>query len=400
MAERNIVIEHGKHIPPSSRETEIVERKGLGHPDTLIDGAVEAASRELCKEYISRFGRILHHNLDKGQICAGGSNPEFGGGKITKPIHALLSGRATFEAEGKKIPASDIAIDAAKRYLERTIRNIDIEHGAEFESRIAPGSKDLVELFLRGPKIPFANDTSIGVGFAPFSSLERLVLATEEYLNSPSYKRKHPECGEDIKVMGMRQGGRIRLSVAVAFVSRHVSSLKDYRQKKSDMRSDLMGFAAKTTGSPVEVLLNTADDEKSGSVYLTVTGTSAEAGDDGQVGRGNRVNGLITPMRQMTLEAAAGKNPVSHVGKIYSVLADELAMAIVEDEPEIEDVSISLLSQIGKPIDRPELVSVSLVCAPDAYARASRNAQAIVDEGLADITELTDRIVSGKRRVF
>jgi len=399
MAERNIVIERGKHIPPSSRETEIVERKGLGHPDTLIDGAVEAASRELCKEYISRFGKILHHNLDKGQICAGGTMPEFGGGKITKPIHVLLSGRATFEAEGKKIPASDIAVGAAKRYLERTIRNIDIGN-VEFESRIAPGSKDLVELFLRGPKIPFANDTSIGVGFAPFSTLERLVLATEEYLNSPSYKRKHPECGEDIKVMGMRQGGRIRLSVAVAFVSKHVPSLRDYSQKKSAIRSDVMEFAAKTAGSPVEVLLNTADDEKSGSVYLTVTGTSAEAGDDGQVGRGNRVNGLITPMRQMTLEAAAGKNPVSHVGKIYSVLADELAMAIVEDEPEIEDVSISLLSQIGEPIDRPEVASVSLVCAPDAYARASRNAQAIMDEGLADITELTDRIVSGKRRVF
>jgi len=400
MAKRNIVVEHGRHIPPSSREIEIVERKGLGHPDTLIDGSVEAASRALCKEYISRFGKILHHNLDKGQICAGGTEPEFGGGKIIKPIHVLLSGRATFEAEGKKIPASDIAIDAAKSYLKRTVRNLDVINGAEFESRIAPGSKDLVALFLRGPKIPFANDTSIGVGFAPLSTLERLVLATEEYLNSPPYKRKHPECGEDIKVMGMRQGGSIRLGVAVAFVSRHVSSLRDYRQKKSAMISDIREFAAKTAGSPVEVLLNTADDERSGSVYLTVTGTSAEAGDDGQVGRGNRVNGLITPMRQMTLEAAAGKNPVSHVGKIYSVLADELALKIVKDEPEVRDVAISLLSQIGEPIDRPEVASVSLVCAPEAYKRASRNAQAIVDDGLANITELTDRIVNGKRRIF
>jgi len=400
MAKRNIVVEHDRHIPPSSREIEIVERKGLGHPDTLIDGAVEAASRALCREYISRFGKILHHNLDKGQICAGGTRPEFGGGKIIKPIHVLLSGRATFEAEGKKIPASDIAIGTARDYLKKTIRNLDVENGAEFESRIAPGSKDLVELFLRGPKIPFANDTSIGVGFAPLSTLERLVLATEEYLNSPAYKRKHPECGEDIKVMGMRQGGRIRLGVAVAFVSRHVSSLRDYSQKKSAMISDIMGFAAKTAGSPVEVLLNTADDERSGSVYLTVTGTSAEAGDDGQVGRGNRVNGLITPMRQMTLEAAAGKNPVSHVGKIYSVLADELAMRIVKDEPEVRDVAISLLSQIGEPIDRPEVASVSLVCAPEAYKRASRNAQAIVDDGLANITELTDRIVNGKRRIY
>jgi S-adenosylmethionine synthetase len=54
---------------------------------------------------------------------------------------------------------------------------------------------------------------------------------------------------------------------------------------------------------------------KPSTVYLTVTGTSAEAGDDGEVGRGNRVNDLITPYRPISLEAAAGKNPVTHVGQ-------------------------------------------------------------------------------------
>jgi S-adenosylmethionine synthetase len=42
---------------------------------------------------------------------------------------------------------------------------------------------------------------------------------------------------------------------------------------------------------------------------------------DAQFGRGNRINGLITPCRPMRLEAAAGKIPVTHVGKIYNVMA-------------------------------------------------------------------------------
>ena len=63
-------------------------------------------------------------------------------------------------------------------------------------------------------------------------------------------------------------------------------------------------------------------------MYLTLLGTSAEQGDSGQVGRGNRVCGLISLNRPMSVEAAAGKNPVSHVGKIYNVLAHELAMRI------------------------------------------------------------------------
>jgi S-adenosylmethionine synthetase len=38
-------------------------------------------------------------------------------------------------------------------------------------------------------------------------------------------------------------------------------------------------------------------------------------------GRGNRVGGLITPCRPMTLEAAAGKNAAMHVGKSYSIVS-------------------------------------------------------------------------------
>jgi len=396
---RNIVIEQARSVPPSQLEVEMVERKGLGHPDTLADGIVEEISRTLCKEYVREFGRILHHNVDKGQICAGGSEPVFNGGKITKPIYILLSGRATFEAQGKRIAVEEIATGAAKNYLKRTVRNIDVETGVDFNFRVSPGAKDLVELFLRGPKVPFANDTSLGSGFAPFSDVERLVLSLEDFLNSPKYKKLHPEVGEDIKVMGTRVGKQVQVSVAVAFVSKHVSSLKDYIEKKAALKSDIEKFAEKTVGRKAEIFLNTADDEKKGSVYLTVTGTSAEMGDDGAVGRGNRVNGLITPLRHMVLEAAAGKNPVSHTGKIYSIAATQIAELIVKENPDVSNASVLLLSQIGKPIDQPRIASVSLAY-EGAFEKIEPRIRSTVDHSLENITEITNKIVEGKVRVF
>jgi S-adenosylmethionine synthetase len=52
-------------------EVEIVERKGLGHPDTLCDAAMEHISQALSEAYLERFGAILHHNCDKGLLVAG-----------------------------------------------------------------------------------------------------------------------------------------------------------------------------------------------------------------------------------------------------------------------------------------------------------------------------------------
>ncbi|MBI2996856.1 MAG: hypothetical protein HYY46_00145, partial [Deltaproteobacteria bacterium] len=60
---------HIQQMPgPSVSETdvEIVERKGLGHPDTICDAIMEAISQSLCQAYLERFGSILHHNCDKG----------------------------------------------------------------------------------------------------------------------------------------------------------------------------------------------------------------------------------------------------------------------------------------------------------------------------------------------
>ncbi len=396
---RNIIIEEGSYLPVAEREVEVAERKGLGHPDTLIDGSMEEISRELSREYLREFGRVLHHNVDKGQICGGGTDVRFGGGVFTKPIYVLLSGRATAKAEGKVVPVDHIARTTAHDYLERVLPELDVCNDVEIESRISPGSSDLVGLFQRAPKIPFANDTSFGTGFAPLSDLENLILATERMLNSPSYKKAHREVGADIKVMGLREGKRIRLTIACAFVSKYLAGIQQYMECKERLKEDVEKLAGRITDKEVEVALNTADSAETGSVYITLSGTSAEMGDDGSVGRGNRVNGLITPFRSMTLEAAAGKNPVNHVGKIYSVLATDMAASIAKENASIRDITITLLSQIGRPIDQPKVASVTIISDGD-FGRLKPAIAREIDHRLEGITEITERIVEGKVPLF
>ncbi len=398
--ERNIIVEKGRYVPVGSREVEIVERKGIGHPDSLIDGIMEEISRGLSRAYIAEFGKVLHHNVDKGQICGGGTKVEFGGGVFTKPIYVLLSGRATEKANGKTFPIHHIALEAAHEYMKRAVPELDVQDDVEFESRIAPGSSDLVELFLRGPKVPYANDTSFGTGFAPLTDLERLVLESERLLNSRQYKKAHPEVGPDIKVMGLREKGLLKLTVACAFIAKHVPGIDAYSEFKERVREDILRNAKRLTDKEVQVFVNTADDIKAKSVYITLTGTSAEMGDDGSVGRGNRVNGLITPMRSMTMEAAAGKNPVNHVGKIYSVLASEAASSISKEHPDIEDITITLLSQIGKPIDQPKVASISIIASDSDFARLQAAVKKDMDARLEGVTEITNRIVEGKASLF
>jgi len=396
---RNMVVEQGLYLPPYKREVELVERKGLGHPDSIIDGVMEEISRELSKAYLNEFGSILHHNVDKGQLCGGGTEVDFGGGIFTKPIYILLTGRAIAEAEGKKIPVQHIAIDTARKYLKNAVRNLNVDVDVEIESRISEGSADLVELFSRkGGKIPLSNDTSFGTGFAPLDDLEKVVLNVETYLNSPEYKNAHPEIGEDIKIMGLRQNNRMKITVALAFISKYVEGIDKYIEFKERVRDDVVKFIKTLTDMETEVFVNTADDIENKSVYITLTGTSAEMGDDGSVGRGNRVNGLITPFRGMSLEAAAGKNPVNHVGKIYSVLATHIAKQIAEEYENVEDVNVTLLSQIGKPIDQPKVACASVISKD--YDTVKDKVRYIIDKNLEEITETTHRIVFGKVQVF
>ena len=374
-------------------EVEMVERKGLGHPDSLCDGIAEEISRRLCREYEKRYNIILHHNVDKVLLSAGETLPKFGGGEIIEPITIVLAGRATKEFEGEKVPVDEIAIDATKDYLKKILPNLNVEDGVIIEPRIRQGSVDLRSLF---SKEILANDTSFGIGYAPLSKLEKAVLNLEKYLNSSDFKREHPELGADIKVMGLRIKDKIRITVAGAFISKHISDIFDYKEKKEKILEKINKFLEKELENQTSVDFNTADNYEEGSVYLTISGTSAECGDDGEVGRGNRANGLITPNRPMSLEACAGKNPKTHTGKIYNILSFQIADRIY-NELGIKEVYVKILSQIGKPITQPQVLSIKLTPFSEEI---EDKAIKIAKEELENLPEITRKIVEGKIKVF
>ena len=377
----------------------MVERKGLGHPDSIADGVSESVSRALSRLYLDEYGRILHHNTDETQVVGGASEPKFGGGKVTSPIYMLLVGRATTEVNGEKLPYRETAIEAAKKYVQSVCAHIDIDHHVEFDCRIGQGSVDLRGVF--DQKSVLANDTSFGVGFAPLSDLERLVLESERFLTL-KFKKKVPALGEDVKVMGYRQGGKIRLTVAAALVDSEVDDAAEYQNVCDQIGSALADQAAKLTQREVTIDVNTADDPELGRFYLTVTGCSMEAGDDGSVGRGNRANGLITPCRPMSLEASAGKNPVNHVGKIYNLLGNLIAADIVrETGGNVKEVHVRILSQIGKPVDQPQVLSLQILPADGVKLSAVKSkAEGVANSWLDQVDTIPRRLLTGKLTVF
>jgi len=346
---------------PWSHPVEIVERKGIGHPDTMCDALAEELSRSLCRYYYERFGLVLHHNVDKGLIFAGRALPAFGGGQVLEPMEIFLVGRATMEFKGVKVPVEEIAIEGARAWIRRNFHALDPEKDIKIKVLIRPGSQELVELFLRQKRegVAMSNDTSCGIGFAPLTSLEELVFNLEHSLNRPEFHEKHPQYGQDIKVMGVRLDERVELTVACAMVGRFIKDLDLYRQAVAGLEKEAMALAS-SSFSECRVLVNTADDLDSGSIYLTVTGTSAEAGDDGEVGRGNRANGLITPCRPMNMEAVAGKNPINHVGKIYNIVARLIAERIRSQIEPVEQCCVILVSRIGAPVSEPAACEVRI----------------------------------------
>lgn len=396
---RNIVVEELHQTPIEQCQTEIVERKGVGHPDSIADGLAESVSRALCKMYLDRYERILHHNTDEVQIVGGQSAPSFGGGVVLEPIYILLVGRATTTVNGERLPYRAEAIKAAKDHLESTCTHLDLDADVTMECKIGQGSIDLRGLY--DPQKLLANDTSFGVSFAPLSETEKVTFETERYING-RLKDELPEVGQDVKVMAWRNGDRLSLTVAAALVDKFIPDPDHYISVVEQLTDKVLDFAGKLTSREVEVFVNNGDIYDEGVFYLTVTGLSMENGDDGSVGRGNRANGLITPYRPMSMEACAGKNPVTHVGKLYNLLAKMIADDIAKEcGDDILETHVRLVSQIGAPIDLPQGASAQIIPAEGASLNSCQSdVYNIMDQNLADISSLTGRLVRGEIDVF
>jgi S-adenosylmethionine synthetase len=401
------ILEKLNSKPIGKYELEFVERKGLGHPDYIIDLSCEAVSRALSKYYMEKFGVILHHNVDKGLLVGGRAIPKFGGGEVTEPIELIIAGRATTDIEnsGERIPVEDIARDAVRRIIKENYRFLDVDSHVVIETKIRQGSVDLVGLFEKKDYAPPANDTSFGVSFAPLTIAEKIALEIETYLNSREYKRIFPYVGEDVKVMVLRRKSNYNVTIAAAFIDRFFKNVSDYVSAKEEVVESILDYLVKKgfDVDNIKLMLNTADDPDNNIIYITVTGTSAEAGDDGNTGRGNRINGLITPNRQMSMEAVAGKNPVSHVGKIYNVLAMKISNRIYEDVEGIEEVYVKILSQIGTPITDPQAIHVQYITSTSTDEDSVRTKiNRILDEEFTreNFQLLTKEILEGRYSLF
>lgn len=389
-ARRNVVV-YAVEASRAAAPVEMCEHKGIGHPDTVTDAVCEAVAQKLVRTYEREFGGDMHFNVDKGLLVGGRSAPRFGGGEVLDRPKLIVCGRASNPE--RRLDLAQLVVSGASKWLDT-----NLQAGSslfQLSSEVKEGSASLQQVF--GRTMVRANDTSFGVGFAPLSALESKVIALAEALASPKLREQVPAAGQDFKVMGLRNGRVFTFTVALALIDRHVSSPAEYFAAKDRIRA-LLNTSVDAEDRVAINQLDDPDAKDERGIYLTVTGLSAEMGDDGQVGRGNRVNGLITPGRPMSLEAAAGKNPHAHVGKIYNVLAHRIAHAICEQVPEVKETTVRLLSTVGRPIDEPQMAAVEVSGQTDEAVQ--NRVRAVVEAEFDSLASMLSDLARGRLRVY
>jgi S-adenosylmethionine synthetase len=396
----NLVLEAIAGTPVSRRRIELVERKGLGHPDTICDSVAEAAAVALGRMYLDHLGAIAHYNFDKALLVAGRCVKRFGGGEVTRPVELIIGDRATDAVNGRSLPVAETVRQAVDGWLGAHLPGV--RPGKDFVTRVvfAPGSEELRRVYAQDDVEIASNDTSGASGYAPLSPTEELVLAAEQFLNSTGFKATFPDTGQDVKVMGVRDGERLSVTVAMPLTCRLTHSEAAYFARKEEI---LHALARRFASGPLRTdwRLNCLDRPGQGTegVYLTLTGTSAEDADSGQVGRGNRANGLIAFSRPTGGEATAGKNPAAHAGKVYSVLSHRLAHLIHARCPALIEVYVHMVVRIGEPVDRPWTGVQVLLPAGAALGDVEREIRRVAEAELARLPAFRAELIRGEHPV-
>lgn len=392
---------------------EVVETKGMGHPDNICDALAEKISANYSKYCLSKYGVILRHMIDKLSVLGGGSKVWFQGGEITSPIRVLVNGRFTSNFNNDQIDYMKIVNKTIKTYFKKLFPLLNVE-------------KDLIIVdnthHNEGPGVVYnddgttlnerkrffevvskedlhrhnnhfkCNDTSTTVSYSPMSKLEKLVLDIEKTLNSSEYKKKNPWTGSDIKVMGIRKGSLIEITSCVPLISKYVLNLDDYKEKLNKIKKDIAAIIENYFDGKYAIYLNTRDNYEKNDMYMTVIGSAIESGDEGAVGRGNRPMGVIPFSRHFSMEASCGKNPVYHTGKIFSAIGNEISKAIY-DKYHVENI-VYMTSKMGDEMENPWNVSVELNEEVSMKVRTDINK--IVNKYLKKHYDVTKKIIDGK----
>lgn len=361
----NIVI--NKEINPELSDFEIIERKGLGHPDTLADGLAEHLSNSYSKYCLEKFGYVLHHNLDKIYISGGLVELDFGvTPKIKKPMTIYINGRASASFGGTRIPVKKLLEGFAKDYLIEIIpklRDFDFPVKIVFITNSFSHNPNWYnprgEQDLPDHKKPYANDTSTVVGFFPLSKSERKVIAIESFFYTSKGTPRFGYIGQDIKVMLVRNKKVTNITTNIPFLITGVSSFKDYSKKKSLITKELTAYLEKEfPGEVINLSVNTLDGANPEAHYTLLLGTCSEAGEEGLVGRGNKTNGLISTRRPISMEALHGKNPVYHVGKVLTYKANAIAKNIAQEFD--CHCYVYITTRAGEDISNPSYINIEV----------------------------------------
>lgn len=398
----------------NEQEFEVVETKGKGHPDNICDTLAEKISSNYSKYCIENYGVILRHMIDKLSILGGGSKVHFGKGEMIAPIKILINGRFTDRYKDEHIDYMKIVTDTIKQYFselfplldtDKYLLIIDNTHHNE-----GPGVVYNDDDSTKNERMKFfevtddkdvvrhnnhfrCNDTSTTVSYYPMSNLEQTVLDIEQTLNSTEYKSNYPWVGSDIKVMGMRKEDKVEITSCVPLISLYVSDLTDYKNKLQMLKNDIEIIVRKYFNkNDLHIYLNTRDNYENNDLYLTAIGSAVESGDEGAVGRGNRSRGVIPFSRNFSMEAACGKNPVYHTGKLFTAIGDVISKKIF-DKYHIENV-VYCTSKMGDEINNPWNVSVELN--KTVSNEIKKDIDKIVKDEIKNHSKITSDLINGK----
>lgn len=360
-------IYQNEYSAPDTKKLEVVERKGIGHPDTLADGIAEKISIEYSKYCLDKFGFILHHNVDKVCVMGGLAEINWGASKFKEPVRILINGRMSKSFAGTQIPLEEINEKAIKDYLSKTLPHLNLEKDLLIINETTQYTrnptwfnpkeeKDLPELSKM-----FANDTSAVVSSYPLTLTEQLPLELEGLFYDKEGNPKYDFIGQDIKVMIIRKEKHYSITMCIPFFAEYVKNFDSYLKQKENIVNIVQNYLNERLKEPItfELFINTQDQNARTirNLYVVSAGSSTDFGEEGCVGRGNNRQGIIPMFRTHSMEAAWGKNPVYHTGKVYGVIVDTLAKEISLAFK--SNVEVMIVTRMGDPFFSPHSVTVS-----------------------------------------
>lgn len=332
-----------KLIPTEKTSFEFVERKGIGHPDTLADGVAESISLEFSNYCYDHFGAVLHQTLDKIMFIGGGGEFGFKHGRMLRPWNLVLNGRMTEDFGNHKINYKELATHSVKNYLKKVVPKLDTERWLNIIFYTSTSSKNPYWFHPRtlddvpDAKKPYANDTSTAVSYWPLTTTEKLTLLMERYFYKKDNSPRFPFIGQDIKVMSVRKKKNIDITMCVPFFSAKVPNADKYFKLKNTIQNDIQNLASSFVKGKykVKLAINTQDQmiknpSEGKGFYFVISGSALDSGEEGVVGRGNRSRGVVSNVRPYSMEGIHGKNPSYYVGKVYNYIADLLSKAVSE----------------------------------------------------------------------